>query len=76
MVVTGDQVVVGDVEKRSSEPDPEALFAPEEAGAAPVVGYETLCRRHYMRRVGAQQAANFRELGGDAGICAVDAPRG
>lgn len=74
MVVTGDQVVVGDVDKRSSEPDPEALFAPEEAGAAPVVGYETLCRRHYMRRMGAQQAARFKELGGDPGVCAVDTP--
>ena len=71
MVVTGDQVVVGDVEKRSSEePDSEALFAPEEAGAVPVVGYETLCRRHYMRRIGVQQAAGLAE-DGDPGICAV-----
>ncbi|MFZ3414596.1 thymidine kinase [Arthrobacter sp. 3Tela_A] len=76
MVVTGDQVVVGDVDKRSADPGPEALFEPEEAGAPPVVGYETLCRRHYMRRMGAQQAARFAGTGEDPDICAVDVPRG
>jgi thymidine kinase len=35
MVVEGDQVVVGDVGGRAAE----------------VVGYETLCRRHHMRRM-------------------------
>ncbi|MFZ3452423.1 thymidine kinase [Arthrobacter sp. 7Tela_A1] len=75
MVVTGDQVVVGDVDKRSAEPGPEALFAPEEAGAPPVVGYETLCRRHYMRRMGAQQAARAAGMGEDPDICAVEVPR-
>jgi thymidine kinase len=76
MVVTGDQVVVGDVDKRSAEPGPEGLFAPEEAGALPVVGYETLCRRHYMRRMGAQQAAACEDDGGDLGICAVNVQPG
>ena len=75
MVVTGDQVVVGDVDKRSADPGPEALFEPEEAGAPPVVGYETLCRRHYMRRMGAQQAARYAGTGDDPDICAVDIAR-
>ncbi|GAA1916495.1 thymidine kinase [Arthrobacter gandavensis] len=75
MVVTGDQVVVGDVDKRSADPGPEALFEPEEAGAPPVVGYETLCRRHYMRRMGAQQAARYAGTGEDPDICAVDIAR-
>ena len=75
MVVTGDQVVVGDVDKRSADPAPEALFAPEEAGAAPVVGYETLCRRHYMRRMGAQQAARLTGMGEDPDVCALERPR-
>ncbi|HEY8295259.1 MAG TPA: thymidine kinase, partial [Micrococcaceae bacterium] len=47
MTVEGDQVVVGDVAPPETVP---------EAGAAPVVGYETLCRRHYMRRVTAHSA--------------------
>ena len=76
MVVTGDQVVVGDVDKRPADPAPEALFEPEEAGATPVVGYETLCRRHYMRRMGAQQAARFAGSDEDPDVCAVDVPRG
>ncbi len=42
MTVEGDQVVVGDVAMPETVP---------EAGAALVVGYETLCRRHYMRRI-------------------------
>jgi thymidine kinase len=54
MTVEGDQVVVGDVAmvETAGEPaaDPEA-----EAGAA-AVEYETLCRRHYMRRVTAHSA--------------------
>jgi thymidine kinase len=44
MVVEGEQVMVGDV-------------APtDDAPYAGVVGYETLCRRHYMRRVTAHGA--------------------
>ena len=50
MVTEGAQVVVGDV---GTALDPAAS-----AGSAhiPVVGYETLCRRHYMRRVTAHGA--------------------
>jgi thymidine kinase len=44
MVVEGEQVMVGDV-----APTDDAPFAG-------VVGYETLCRRHYMRRVTAHGA--------------------
>lgn len=47
MTLEGDQVVVGDVAMPETVP---------EAGAAPIVGYETLCRRHYMRRVTAHSA--------------------
>ncbi|MGO4145823.1 thymidine kinase [Paenarthrobacter sp. YAF11_1] len=43
MVVEGEQVMVGDV-------------APSTGGDKAVVGYETLCRRHYMRRVTAHGA--------------------
>lgn len=39
MVLTGEQVVVADISGRS---------APESEDAGPQVGYETLCRRHYM----------------------------
>jgi thymidine kinase len=52
MVTEGAQVVVGDVDM--------ALDAPSGPGAGtgpvPVVGYETLCRRHFMRRVTAHGA--------------------
>ncbi|MCF3140089.1 MULTISPECIES: thymidine kinase [unclassified Paenarthrobacter] len=44
MVVEGEQVMVGDV------------AAADDAPFAGVVGYETLCRRHYMRRVTAHGA--------------------
>ncbi|WP_028278423.1 thymidine kinase [Arthrobacter sp. H5] len=57
MVVEGDQMVVGDVEQPRTQGDPrqekltggglESLEPP----LAPVIGYETLCRRHHMRRV-------------------------
>ena len=40
MVIEGEQVVVGDTG----------------AGAGPVVEYEVLCRRHYMRRMNSQAA--------------------
>lgn len=62
MVVEGEQVVVGDVEPTAQEVDPcqvrltggglDELDPPP----APVIGYETLCRRHHMRRVTAQTA--------------------
>ena len=45
MVVEGAQVVVGDV---------DAASPVDEAGHQ--VGYETLCRRHYMRRMTAHAA--------------------
>lgn len=50
MVTEGAQVVVGDVDM--------ALDGSSTTGAehVPVVGYETLCRRHYMRRVTAHGA--------------------
>ncbi|WP_146362344.1 thymidine kinase [Arthrobacter yangruifuii] len=41
------------------------------AVAGPVIGYETLCRRHYMRRVTAQQAAALEEDGQSASLCSV-----
>ncbi len=44
MVVEGDQVVVGDVAE------------PEEAPSAATVAYETVCRRHHMRRMAAADA--------------------
>jgi len=50
MVVQGAQVVVGDVDMAV---DPAAAGT---EGHLPVVGYETLCRRHYMRRVTAHGA--------------------
>ncbi|WP_285243580.1 thymidine kinase [Pseudarthrobacter sp. fls2-241-R2A-127] len=50
MVTEGAQVVVGDV-------DMAVEAAVPEAGHVPVVGYETLCRRHFMRRVTAHGAS-------------------
>ncbi len=50
MVTEGAQVVVGDV-------DMVVEAAVPEAGHVPVVGYETLCRRHFMRRVTAHGAS-------------------
>jgi thymidine kinase len=50
MVTEGAQVVVGDVDMAV---DGAAAAA---AGHIPVVGYETLCRRHFMRRVTAHGA--------------------
>jgi hypothetical protein len=43
----------------------DRLGLPGEAGHAPVVGYETLCRRHFMRRVtahGARMMAQEEQL--------------
>ncbi|UZX02733.1 thymidine kinase [Arthrobacter sp. CDRTa11] len=51
MVVEGAQVVVGDVDMAV---DPTASKG---EGHVPLVGYETLCRRHYMRRVTAHGAS-------------------
>ena len=50
MVIEGAQVVVGDVDMAL-----DSAPAGTE-GQLPVVGYETLCRRHYMRRVTAHGA--------------------
>jgi thymidine kinase len=50
MVTEGAQVVVGDVDMVMEAAAPEA-------GHVPVVGYETLCRRHFMRRVTAHGAS-------------------
>ena len=50
MVTEGAQVVVGDVDMAVDGPAATA------AGHIPVVGYETLCRRHFMRRVTAHGA--------------------
>jgi thymidine kinase len=55
MVVEGAQVVVGDVDMAL---DPAAAGT---EGHLPVVGYETLCRRHYMRRVTAHGAKIMAE---------------
>lgn len=83
MVVEGDQVVVGDVGKHAPAAEPaavagavtEPLFAAEAVESAPVVGYETLCRRHYMRRVTAHKAESIAELtpgsATDVDVCAV-----
>ena len=54
MVMEGAQVVVGDVEMAA---DGAPAGTPADASAAvPAVGYETLCRRHFMRRVTAHGA--------------------
>lgn len=55
MVTEGAQVLVGDVDMAGSAslaPTPAVLGTAAEAA----VGYETLCRRHYMRRVTAHGA--------------------
>ncbi|MBD1541593.1 thymidine kinase [Arthrobacter sp. IA7] len=61
MVTEGAQVVVGDVDMGVGV-DPAAVDAAagdpgSDTGCAPVVGYETLCRRHFMRRVTAHGAS-------------------
>ncbi|MDI2034278.1 thymidine kinase [Paenarthrobacter nitroguajacolicus] len=50
MVVEGEQVMVGDVASTAGDTDSR------DRTDAGVVGYETLCRRHYMRRVTAHGA--------------------
>ncbi|MCQ1946658.1 MULTISPECIES: thymidine kinase [unclassified Arthrobacter] len=60
--------------------DADDLLAPGAAGSpagtsaetAPVIGYETLCRRHYMRRVTAQQAAALADPAESASVCCVE----
>ena len=55
MVVEGDQMVVGDVDQSagtaagSTTAEGKGLSS-DAAQAVPVIGYETLCRRHHMRR--------------------------
>lgn len=63
MVVEGEQVVVGDVGSVEEAEDGPAVSAPaapseQAAGrsATPVVEYEVLCRRHYMRRMSSAAA--------------------
>ncbi|MFP5315901.1 MAG: thymidine kinase, partial [Actinomycetes bacterium] len=57
MVVEGEQMVVGDVEPAAVETYPRQArltgsgLDELDPPAAPVIGYETLCRRHHMRRV-------------------------
>ncbi len=56
MVVEGEQVMVGDVAPSTGGDNPSGGNAernpePGVVGSEAVVGYETLCRRHYMRRV-------------------------
>lgn len=69
MVVEGEQVVVGDVGDAGDfghdgdlgdvdgegDPGPDAAGAPGN-GPLPVVEYEVLCRRHYMRRMSSAAA--------------------
>jgi thymidine kinase len=50
MVVEGDQMVVGDVDQPGEQDAVPEAARPESPGRLPVVGYETLCRRHHMRR--------------------------
>lgn len=61
MVVEGDQMVVGDVDAAPVAAEP----------GEPVIGYETLCRRHHMRRqtsgVSPSLASNEIPLPFDAG---------
>jgi thymidine kinase len=54
MVTEGAQVVVGDVD---TAVEPAGGNSEGDAGHVPVVGYETLCRRHFMRRVTAHGAS-------------------
>jgi thymidine kinase len=49
MVVEGDQMVVGDVEA-AADPDTAGETARSSGAVEPVTEYETLCRRHHMRR--------------------------
>ncbi len=55
MVTEGAQVVVGDVDMAGDSAAVEP--SGDHVHHVPVVGYETLCRRHYMRRVTAHGAA-------------------
>lgn len=70
MVVEGAQMVVGDVKPHAAEADPQqekltgAGLESLDGAQKPVIGYETLCRRHHMRRVTAQTART--QAGSDA----------
>jgi thymidine kinase len=60
MVLEGEQVVVGDVGMAAGLSGAGASgtgASGTDAGHAPVVGYETLCRRHFMRHVTAHGAS-------------------
>ncbi|CAH0132317.1 Thymidine kinase [Arthrobacter sp. Bi83] len=56
MVMKGAQVVVGDVEMGGDMAVSGAETDSTSSSQVPVVGYETLCRRHFMRRVTAHGA--------------------
>ncbi|MCC3271825.1 thymidine kinase [Arthrobacter zhangbolii] len=58
--------------------DADDLLEAASTGTAPAVGYETLCRRHYMRRVTAHQAALLTDEGepASADICSVEPAAG
>ena len=77
MVVEGEQVVVGDVGGPEEGEDAEA-GEPGPARHAPVVEYEVLCRRHYMRRMSsaAARAASLSPdtLPFDLDLCPLPAP--
>lgn len=57
MVVEGDQMVVGDVEQPADRAESPGAPAVPPGGAVPATEYETLCRRHHMRRQ-ASRASN------------------
>lgn len=75
MVVEGEQVVVGDV--RGAEEEASASQSGL-AQHAPVVEYEVLCRRHYMRRMSsaAARAASLSPdtLPFDLDLCPLPVP--
>ncbi len=50
MVIEGDQMVVGNVDRPDQARGGAGGSAADSADSTPAVGYETLCRRHYMRR--------------------------
>ena len=66
MVVSGEQVVVGDV----TPVDPD-LGPAEHAGAT--IAYEVLCRRHHMRRQTAASRPDVRDHHGTVDLDRVDA---
>lgn len=73
MVTQGEQVMVGDV----GDSVDRGGQAADRGGQAAVVGYEVLCRRHYMRRMTARaayaQALSPEVLPFDVDVCALPA---